>query len=78
MNSDEIVEALRPYGRVLVHQAEDDGTFSATLYLFVEGMTARVHSGYYHATMRDALTKLQSSTHAAVGQLQPVLEGDAR
>ena len=70
MTSDEIVEGLRPYGRVHVHQA-DDQTFSANLRLHIVEMDATVQSGFHHPTMLSALTALQ----AKLGNVLPALSG---
>ena len=65
MNSDEIVESLRPFGRTCVFQ-DSDGTFSASCELFMQGMTATVRSGFRHATMLASLEALIEKVFAVV------------
>lgn len=80
MNSETIVESLRPYGFLHIHQF--DNGWCASLDLFVKGMSAKTESGFKHPTMQSALTKLHANTMELVGNLQaytkalPAIEQD--
>ncbi len=73
MNSDQIIEAMKPYGLTNVYQGRD-GTWSASCSLFIKGMTAEVRSGFGHPTMLSALFALQ----AKVGEVITSIEEIAR
>ncbi len=73
MNSDEIVESLKPFGRVRTHQ-HTNGSWTATCELFIKGLSAEVKSGYDHPTMRSALIALQAATFKCVSEMQASLK----
>ena len=58
MNSDELIDALQPYGVVDIFQSDGDKTFRAKASLFMHGMKAEVTSDFRHPTMRSALQQL--------------------
>lgn len=64
MNSDEIIESLKPYGRVRIHQF--DSGWSATFELFTPGVESTIRSDYKHPTMRSALIDLQAKLSAVL------------
>ena len=68
MNSDELMEALQPYGVVDIFQSDDDKTFRAKAHLFMHGMKAEVASDFRHPTMRSALQQLHDRVMPLVVQ----------
>jgi len=77
MTSDEIVKELQPYGRVFIHQHDDD-TFSANLSLRFVGIEAKVKSGYNNRSMLEALVDLQRNVMTAVSPLGNVPKLDSK
>lgn len=82
MNSDQLVEAMQPYGAVIIHQDGSDKTFYAKIELKVTGMDASVRTGFgEHKTMLDALSALKQKldavviTMGSISKETPLLEG---
>jgi len=81
MNSDQLVEAMQPYGAIRIHQNGENKTFYAIIELKVTGMDASVSTDFgKHKTMVDALSDLKQRldsvviTMGSISREAPLLE----
>jgi len=76
-SSDELVDALQPYGVVTIFQ-HDNKTFRARADLFMHGMKAEVTSDFGHPTMLSALQELHDRVMPLVVQPEDSVRRVAR
>jgi hypothetical protein len=64
MGVDNIIEYLRPYGLLNIHQHKDG--WSANIELFMPGVEATVRSGFQHPSLRSALLELMDRANKVI------------